>query len=238
MKKSLLPIWSFVAAAAAALSGSGLRADITTVDITQLYSGAQGYADNNHATTFSGTGYVGIYPTYDGGSFAQLMGLENPGDIFSETEMDIALSGLAGDVITSATLSFDVTDGGGTEGLTISSFGSTGTLGYNAYAPAAIGSVGGSVTSGNNSYNVTSLIAGAVNANDSYVGLYLTPDGSASLWTYSEGGVGDDSAHMRLTINYAPAAVPDSGSSWVLAAIGLGMMALFGRRLKRNAAAA
>ncbi len=59
------------------------------------------YEDTNTADTFTGTGFVGIYPTFatdvgtSGPAFAHLLGLENYNGIYSETELQVGLSALA-----------------------------------------------------------------------------------------------------------------------------------------------
>jgi len=62
MKKNL--ITTIGIAAALALTAIGARAASTVIDITQLYSGDNGYEDSSSATdTFDGTGYLGLYTT-------------------------------------------------------------------------------------------------------------------------------------------------------------------------------
>jgi len=151
--------------------------------------------------------------------------------------MESSLAGLAGTTITSATLSFNITDGDtGSETVDVTSFSANGVLGYNASPPNDLGSELGTATSGMNSIDVTTLVANAVGAGQSYVGLFLTPQGPAlsSLWTYSEGGTGDNSAAVTLTLDYNPAgaAAPDGASSLLLFGLGLAGLGLMARRFK------
>src|SRR5690349_3076633 len=109
MKKNTLKDLALLIAAgftlAAALSAGAATTVYTLPDIGTYPS----YQDFTISDTFAGTGFVGIYtsgPTGPGSSFGHLLGLENYGGIFSETEMEMNISGLSG--VTSATLSFNL----------------------------------------------------------------------------------------------------------------------------------
>jgi hypothetical protein len=202
-----------------------------------------GYTDGNTSDTFTGNGFLGIYPNdgqdNGGPAFAHLFGLENYGGIYSETELQASLSGLAGDTITSASLNFSLNNGsGGAESVEVTSFSTAGTLGYSESAPNDLASLtANGITLGANSIDVTTLVADAVAANQSYVGLYLSPDGpSSSLWTYTYSGFGynADSASADLVINYTPAAavgVPDASSTAALLGIVVSGLGLARRKL-------
>jgi len=227
-----------------ALTALGAHAGTTTIDITQLYSGNKGYEDTTLSDTFGGTGYLGVYPDTpnefgaQGPAVAQGFSLEYYDGVYSDVELEASLSGLAGDTITSATLSFGLFSGsGGNETVEVTSFTTNGVLSYHSTAPNDLGDVFGTATQGMNSINVTSLVANAVGAGQSYVGLFLTPEGPGQnyLYTYSEGGTGDNSADVKLTINYSPAGapgVPDGASSLLLFGLGLAGLGLMAHRFK------
>jgi hypothetical protein len=141
------------------------------------------YEDYNTSDTFTGTGFLGIYPPAEGApAFAHLFGLENYGYIYSETELQAPISQFLNTTIVSAYLDFSLVDGDGTTPVTVTSFTTTGTLGYNTSAPNNLGSlVAPGITLGANSINVTTLVQNAINADQNYLGLYLTPTGTAAV---------------------------------------------------------
>jgi hypothetical protein len=177
-----------------------------------------GYTDSNTSDTFTGNGFVGIYTTNGGGptGFAHLFGLEDYGVPFSETELQVDISGLAGDTISSAVLSYVIADGdGGSTTITATSFtDTTGALGFNDSSPNDLGSA--TFTSNqaisSNSVNVTALLQSAINADSNFFALFLAPDVGSNQWTYTPSGYGDDSADVRLTVNTN--AVPLPGTVW------------------------
>jgi hypothetical protein len=214
------------------------RAGTVTYTITDA-GNFGGYIDGNTADTFSGTGFVGIYPTFStdqgtaGPSFAHLFGLENYNGIYSETEMQVDVSALAGKTINSATLSYVLLNGGGgSQTVTATSWDSSGTLAYNQTLPSNLGST--NFTSNGlspNSADVTSLLQARVSSGGTWFGLYLTPDGPGDnfQWTYTNGYQGDP-AQVRLTVNYT---VPEPAS---LALLGLGVAGLGGYAVRRRKA--
>jgi hypothetical protein len=115
----------------------------------------------------------------------------------------------------------------------VTSFTTTGTLGFNASPPNNLGSVTASgITHGANSIDVTSLVQAAVTADQSYLGLYLTPQGPGDsyLWTYTFTGYGynANSAGAQLVINYT---VPENSATIVLLGIGVCLVGFGARRL-------
>jgi hypothetical protein len=176
------------------------------------------YEDFNTSDTFAGTGFVGIYPNSPGPgpAFAHLLGLENYDGVFSETEMQVDISALAGATITSAILSYNLLNGGdGSEGVTATSYTTTGSLGFNQTPPNNLGSTTFTSTGlSANSVDVTALLQAAINANQNWFGLYLTPNGPGDnyQWTYTYSGfeANPDSAGMLLTVKVgAVEAVPE-----------------------------
>jgi len=213
------------------------------------------YEDYNPSDTFTGTGFLGIYPTFStdfgsaGPAFGHVFGLENYNGIFSETELQARLAGLSGATIHSASLNFSIANGScGNESVLVTSFSTTGTLGYNACAPNNLGSVDPSgITSGANSINITTLVSAAVGADQSYLGLFLAPQGPGHnyLWTdtYAYGGT---QADADLVICYTPgstgpdasgkaallSSVPDASST--AAPLGLCVSGLLGLKRKKQ----
>jgi hypothetical protein len=171
------------------------------------------YLDSNLSDTFSGTGFVGIYPYLPndvgpaGPAFAHLWGLENYNGIFSETELQVDISGLAGKTVTGATLSYVLRDGGGgSQSVKITSYTSTGLLGFNTAPPNDLGSV---VFTSNglagNSADVTALVENAVMAGQNWLGLFLAPEGPGQNFQYSyTTGFGGDEALARLDVTFTP----------------------------------
>jgi hypothetical protein len=222
---------------AGALSAS---AQSTTISLPDIGTFA-GYTDGTQADTYTGTGFLGIYPDITGGNgssgaFAHLFGLENYGSIYSETELQAPIGGLAGDTITSATLSFTMLNGaGGGENVDVTSFTTTGTLGFNNSAPNDLGSLTASgITTGLNTIDVTSLVQAAVSANQGYLGLFLTPGGpNGNLWTYTYTGFGynANSANAQLVINYT-SSVPDAASTAAMLSTSFGLLAWAKNRRK------
>jgi hypothetical protein len=219
-----------------------------TIDLPDIGT-FPGLEDYNLTDAFSGNGFVGIYPSppapnAPGPAFGHVFGLEHYVSIYSETELQADIGALAGDAITSAYLDFTIVDGGGDpESVDVTEFvDSSGNLGFNAKPPSDLGEViGTGIFEGPNSIDVTSLVQNAVGSGKDYLGLYLTPQGPSSasgLWTYTYAGDGAnaDSAAVSLVINYTSvkAAVPDSGSTLALIAIGIGGIAAFGLRRAVN----
>jgi len=218
-----------VAASALVASANAATDTISLPDIGTF----GGYTDGNTSDTFTGNGFLGIYPPVQGTTFAHLFGLEYYGYVYSETELQASLAGLSGAHITSASLNFSINNGaGGNETVGVTSFTSTGTLGYNSSAPNDLGSLNASgITSGANSIDVTSLVQAAVTADQGELGLYLTPEGPADnnyLWTYTTGN--PDAASASLVINYT-AGVPDGGLTLAMLGMAVSGMAVLRRKL-------
>ena len=213
-------------ALALVLGGAGRAKAGTITFVLPDVDASAGYWDYNTADTFSGTGFVGIYPPTEGTpAFAHLFGLENYGAVYSETELEANVGVLHGAVITSAILSYTLVNGGSSsQTVTATSFDANGTLSYATAPPNNLGST--TFTSNgqtSNSVDVTGLLNARLAAGKSWFGLYLTPNGNvgqnAYQWTYTsaEFGGNADAADVRLTVDFTtsapnPAASPSSPS--------------------------
>ncbi|MBN1909149.1 MAG: hypothetical protein JW818_05365 [Pirellulales bacterium] len=224
----MMPVWSYGA--------------VITYTITDVGT-FSGYWDYNTADTFSGTGFVGIYPGLpnDYGpqtpSFAHLLGLENYNGVYSETEMQVDISALAGSTVTSAILSYTLLDGGsGSQQVTVTSYSADGTLRFNATPPDNLGTVTYTSTGlSANSVDVTTLVQNRVGAD--WLGLFLSPDGPGQnfQWTYTSADHGEapDSALVRLTVEYSESAVPEPSTLLIWSLLGaLGLAGGWHRRRK------
>lgn len=168
-----------------------------------------------------------------------VFGLEYYGSSFSETELQASLAGLSGATINSAYLNFSLATGsGGNESVQVTSFNTTGTLGFNAAAPNNLGTVtGAGIQNGANSIDVTSLVSAAVQANQTWLGLYLTPEGPGENYLFTETWIDPDAAGLEIVIHYTAAnnvrvSVPESASTAVLLGIGMCLLSLGARKLK------
>ena len=228
-------------ALALALCGAGRAKAGTITYVLPDINSSPGYQDYNTADTFSGTGFVGIYPPAEGTpAFAHLFGLENYGSAYSETELQADVSALHGYVVTSAILSYALLDGGSrSQTVTATSFDANGTLAYAASPPSDLGST--TFTSNglaSNGVDVTALLNARVAAGQTWFGLYLTPNGnafqSAYQWTYTsaDNGGGADAADARLTVDFSRA--PEPGG---LTLLGVGAVALIGCLWRRTPSA-
>jgi hypothetical protein len=236
----LLCVASAAAAAGIATLVAGSDADAASITYTITDIGTfAGYSDGTQTDTFSGTGFVGIYPDGGGngpsGAFVHLFGLENYGSVYSETELEVDISALDGQHITSATLSYVIANGdGGAATISATSYSANGTLSYNNVPPNDLGSV--SYTSNqlsSNSVDVTSLLQSQATANATWFGLFLVPTTDSNQWTYTYSGFGDnsDSADVRLTVVYG---VPEP-STWAMMLVGFVGLGFAGYRVSRKA---
>ncbi len=230
------------------------RADLTTTFTITDVGTFTGYTDTNTTDTFTGsTGFVGIYPNPtsnnpSGPAFVHLFGLEYPHTgVFSETEMQVDISALAGANITSAFLSYTLQDHGGglpSQLVTVTSYTADGTLSFNTTPPSTnLGSMQyTSNTSTTNTLDVTSLVQPGATAGSRWLGLFLAPNGPdyTPQYTFTSNDQGNggsaDSADVRLTVNYTPAttAVPEP-STMLIAGLSGVLLVLYARR--RRAAA-
>jgi hypothetical protein len=244
MKSSSIQYMKTIMATAAVASALVVSANAGSLIVNLPDIGTfAGYTDANTSDTFGGSGFLGIYPTFatdegsSGPQFAHLFGLENYNGIYSETELQASLAGLSGATINSAYLSFSLLSGtSGNESVNVTSFSTAGTLAYNTSAPNDLGSVNAAgITGGANTINVTSLVSGAVDADQAWLGLYLAPQGPGEnfLWTYTYGAYGADanSADVSLVINYTGGSVPDASSTAAL--LGLCVTGLVGLKRKK-----
>ena len=221
---------------------AALPARATTTYTIQDIGSFSGYTDTTLSDTFAGTGFVGIYPNFStdagtaGPAFAHLLGLENYNGIFSETEMQVNISGLSGATITSAVLSYNLLTTGGSQGVTATSFTANGSLGFNMTPPNNLGSTTFTSTGSANSVDVTALLQAAVSGNQNWFGIFLTPNGPGNnyQWTYTYSGFGDspDAADLRLTVEVAPVPEPTTMVAGALLLLPFGASTL--RILRRN----
>jgi len=230
-----------LAALALILCGAGRAKAGTITYILPDVNTSPGYQDYNTADTFSGTGFVGIYPAAEGTpAFVHLFGLENYGTVYSETALQADVSALHGYVVTSAVLSYTLVNGGSDpQTVTATSFDANGTLAYADSPPSDLGST--TFTSNgqaSNSVDVTGLLSARLAAGQSWFGLYLTPNGNVSQtafqYTYTSADYGGnaDSADVRLTVDFTRA--PEPGG---LTLLGVGAVGLIGCLWRRPPAA-
>jgi len=216
------------------------RASSTTYTIKDVgtFGGLQ---DFTLSDTYGGTGFVGIFPTNStdlgslGPSFVHAFGLENYNGVYSETEMQVDISGLSGATVTSAILTYNLLNGTpGSQGVTATSFTTTGLLGYSQTPPNNLGST--TFTSAGHSLNsvdVTTLLQNAVIADQNWFGLFLTPNGPGHNFQYTYTtplwSANADSADVRLTVIYA---IPEPSSFMCL--VEMVFLGLVGARFRHR----
>jgi hypothetical protein len=218
-------------------------ANSVTIDLPDI--GDFAMVDSNTSHTFTGNGFLGIYPNMPndlgptGPAFVNRFGLESYNGIFSETELQASLAGLSGATITSASLNFSLNDGtSGNESVKVTSFTTTGTLGFNTSAPDNLGSVtAAGISGGANSIDITALVTAAVLANQNWLGLYLTPEGPGASYLWTDTWFNADAAGLKIVINYTsgtstPVSVPETFPTVLLLGIGLGLLRCAAVKLK------
>jgi len=186
--------------------------------------------DTNVAQTFPGTGFVGMYASCFEVSFVQLFGLEST--YCSRTILQVDISALAGQTINSATLTFQLLDGGAVtdHGILATSYSADGNLAYHWDPPDNLGTASGTVNLGPNSLDVTSLLAARLAASAGWFGLHLQGTDDQYIWTWTDPyqGFGRDRAEMRLTVDYN--AIPEPGTCGLAAGALLALGYLIRRR--------
>ena len=216
----------------AALAPVGSQAAIVTYSLPDVLTFGD-YLESNVAATYAGDGFGGMYNAAAMGApeWAHLFGVELTD--YSRTIMQVGIGGLSGQTILSATLSFKLLDGGlGPHDLTLTGFdGGSGNLAYQWDAPVTnYGTAGTTAFNGDNSIDVTALLAASVGAGDTFFGMHLQgADASDLLWTYTYTGFdyGPDRAEVRLTVETAVVPQP---ASLVLFGVGFALAALVRRR--------
>lgn len=215
---------SLLAAVVFLLSSATSRASVQVYAIEDIATFGQ-YRDYNTNQSFAGTGFVGMYND----SFAHLFGLEQ--NDFSKTALQVDIAGLAGAVINSATLSFDLLNGSNaSQTATVTSFIADGTLEHFWNAPSNLGAANYTVDGQNSNYlDVTSFLQERVNADADWLGLHLQGS-DVYQWTYTNTTTTRDAANVRLTVDYTipdVAAVPEATSilAWTMVLGGIGLIA-------------
>jgi hypothetical protein len=192
------------------------------------------YASTDLNQTFPGTGSVGMNPDFGfGPSYAHMLGLEDVD--YSRTILEVDISALAGLTINSAILSFQLLNGSeSSHGIQATSYTATGNLAYAWDPPDNLGTISGTVNSGANTLDVTSLLAARAGASAGWLGLHLQGSDHQYLWTYTWTGFfyNSDSAQMRLTVDYTEGTIPEPGTCGLVA----GALLAFGHLIRRQRA--
>jgi hypothetical protein len=217
-----------VAAAALLFAPSAIGSTIT-IPILDIGS-FQTYDTIDTAQTFTGTGFAGMYDF----AWAHLLGVEYTS--YSRTILQADISALNGSTINSATLTFSLLDGdNGPHGVLATSYTANGTLAYSWNPPDNLGTASTTAYYGENSIDVTSLLAASVAAGAGWFGLHLQgTDDNAYMWTYTDNSFTDgypDRANVRLTVDYTGDAVPEP-ATYALLAGGLLLLGCIRKRVR------
>jgi len=202
-------------------------ATVISIDLDDIGTFA-GQRNTNLASTYAGTGYLGMYTT----AWGHVLGVESAN--FSRTIMQVDIAAFAGMVITDAVLSFDLKDGAtGVQNGTVTGFdGGSGRLAYRWNAPAVnYGSVKAPLKGrATNNFDVTALLAASVANGDDWFGMLLRGSTlsqwtSANYSTYANGR-----ANMHLDVSYEKPVVVSAPATPMLFGAGLLVLALRRRK--------
>ncbi len=222
MKKKLLTGFAIGCSALIGASISGA----TTLNYNILEIGDFPYYTNtNISDTYSGTGFVGIYPD----KFVHLFGIEQTA--YSRTALQVDVSALAGFTINNAYLTFDLLNGShDTQNVTFSSFDANGILGHFWNITAIDTQTSAIKGLSSNSVDVTNLLTNRLATGDNWFGLHLQGT-DAYQWSYTSNIYNPDSAHMRLVVDYGTAPVPEPTTMLLF---GTGLVGLLGNKIRKK----
>jgi hypothetical protein len=183
------------------------RAASVSIPILDVNTSGDYTSDPSQTSPF--TGFFGMYNEVAVGSptIAHLFGVEQSD--FSRTVAQVDLGFLNGATISSASLTFLLLFGGGTQDVQLTTFDSVGLLQYTWDAPGVnLGQgVYSSTAGGANSFDVTALIQNAANLDIDWLGLHFQGTDQYQ-WTYTGTGLDADAALLRLNIEYTDRETP------------------------------
>ncbi|MCW3060713.1 MAG: hypothetical protein JWQ02_2534 [Capsulimonas sp.] len=202
--------------------------------------------EGNLAAKYSGDGFVNYY-----GDVAGIQEFSHEFSInydYSKVSVQVDISGLAGQNINNASVSFDLLEGyTGVKTIGVTSFADpTGKLGYDFFStPPVLGTTSFTTTGnlGSQSGDITALLQSAVANGDQYFAFQLADINPFEAYQYTtdyhsagEPGYPNDTylfdaPKLRLTVNSAPAVPEPSGyAAFAIGALALGSLLLRRRR--------
>jgi len=171
--------------------------------------------------TYSGDGYVGMYPT----KFNGIFGIEQSG--YSRTALNVDVSALLDANILSAFLEYTIPQAS-TQQVHLTAFTANGTLGHFWDSPDNLFSQSFTSNGGVNSLDVTALLNAGLASNTGWFGLHMQGT-NAYQWLGANRVSNPDAAQVNLVVNYTTS-VPEPST---LAIFALGMIGLASRRFKK-----